>query len=47
MIGAATHPVPDRIIQATVPNDFYHAFLAITNPVSQASVLGSIIFMSG
>ncbi|KAF8527752.1 amino acid transporter [Gautieria morchelliformis] len=33
MIGAGANPVPDRIIQATVPQTFNQAFLAITNPV--------------
>jgi len=33
MIGAGANPVPDRIIQATVPQTFNNAFLAITNPV--------------
>ena len=34
MIGAGANPVPDRILQATVPQTFNQAFLAITNPVS-------------
>jgi hypothetical protein len=34
MIGAGVNPVPDRILQATVPQSFNNAFLAITNPVS-------------
>ncbi|KAF8521255.1 amino acid transporter [Hysterangium stoloniferum] len=34
MIGAGANPVPDRIIQATVPQTFNNAFLAITNPAA-------------
>jgi len=34
MIGAGANPVPDRILQATIPQTFTQAFLAITNPVS-------------
>jgi len=33
MAGAGANPVPDRIVQATVKQNFYNAFLAITNPV--------------
>lgn len=33
MIGAGVNPVPGRTISATVPTNFYQAFLAITNPV--------------
>lgn len=33
MIGAGLNPVPDRVVNAIVPTDFYQAFLAITNPV--------------
>ncbi|CAL1705083.1 unnamed protein product [Somion occarium] len=33
MVGAGTNPVPDRVLNATVPNNFPNAFLAITNPV--------------
>lgn len=34
IIGAGANPVPGRVIQATVPQTFNQAFLAITNPVS-------------
>lgn len=34
MIGAGLNPMPGRVIQATVPTNFYEAFLAITGPVS-------------
>lgn len=34
MAGAGANPVPDRIVQATVKQNFYNAFLAITNPVT-------------
>lgn len=33
MIGAGLNPTRPRVVQATVPTDFYHAFSAITNPV--------------
>ncbi len=33
MIGAGRNPTPDRVVQATAPADFYHAFVSITNPV--------------
>ena len=33
MIGAGANPVPERIVVATVPTNFYEAFLAITGPV--------------
>ncbi|KZS95871.1 hypothetical protein SISNIDRAFT_548020 [Sistotremastrum niveocremeum HHB9708] len=33
MIGIGIHPTPGRTVQATVPQTFYEAFLAITNPV--------------
>ncbi|RPD65320.1 amino acid transporter [Lentinus tigrinus ALCF2SS1-6] len=33
MIGAGANPVPNRIIQAALPSNFYEAFLAITGPV--------------
>ena len=38
MIGAGVNPVPGRIIMATVPNNFYEAFLAITGPVCLLSL---------
>ena len=34
MAGAGASPVPERVLQATVPTNFPEAFLAITNPVS-------------
>ena len=33
MIGAGLNPVADRVVVATVQNDFYNAFLSITSPV--------------
>jgi hypothetical protein len=33
MAGAGANSVPDRQVQAVVSQDFYEAFLAITNPV--------------
>ncbi|TFK86399.1 amino acid transporter [Polyporus arcularius HHB13444] len=33
MVGAGANPVSGRVIQATVPSNFYEAFLAITGPV--------------
>ena len=33
MIGAGANPVPGRVVVATVPTNFYQAFLAITGPV--------------
>ncbi|TBU55100.1 amino acid transporter [Dichomitus squalens] len=33
MIGAGANSVPGRVVVATVPNNFYEAFLAITGPV--------------
>lgn len=33
MVGAGTNPVADRVVLATAPTDFYHAFVSITNPV--------------
>ncbi|KAF7319975.1 Amino acid transporter [Mycena kentingensis (nom. inval.)] len=33
MAGSGANPVPDRVISATLPSDFYSAFVAITNPV--------------
>ena len=33
MVGSGIEPTPERIVLATVPNTFYTAFLAITNPV--------------
>ncbi|TCD67011.1 hypothetical protein EIP91_000631 [Steccherinum ochraceum] len=32
MIGAGVNPIPDRVVQATVPQNFYTAFLAVTGP---------------
>lgn len=34
MVGAGMNPVLGRVISATIPSNFYDAFLAITNPVS-------------
>ncbi|RPD79268.1 amino acid transporter [Lentinus tigrinus ALCF2SS1-7] len=34
MIGAGANPVPNRIIQAALPSNFYEAFLAITGPAA-------------
>lgn len=34
MIAAGRNPTPGRVVSATVPTNFYEAFLAITNPVS-------------
>jgi len=34
MAGAGANPVPGRLIQAAVPQNFFVAFLSITNPVS-------------
>ena len=34
MAAAGSEPTPYRVIKATVPSDFYTAFLSITNPVS-------------
>ncbi|KAJ3775079.1 transmembrane amino acid transporter protein-domain-containing protein [Lentinula raphanica] len=34
MIGAGARPVSGRVINATMRNSFYEAFLAVTNPVS-------------
>lgn len=39
MIGAGANPVPGRIVVATVPTNFYEAFLAITNPVCNGTPL--------
>ncbi|KAM5534734.1 hypothetical protein V8D89_011598 [Ganoderma adspersum] len=39
MIGAGANPVPGRIIVATVPTNFYEAFLAITGPLRLFFVL--------
>ncbi|KIJ68230.1 hypothetical protein HYDPIDRAFT_82700 [Hydnomerulius pinastri MD-312] len=33
MVGAGMNPVLGRVISATIPSNFYDAFLAITNPV--------------
>ncbi|KAF9243935.1 transmembrane amino acid transporter protein-domain-containing protein [Melanogaster broomeanus] len=33
MIGAGVDPLPGRVISATIPSNFYDAFLAVTNPV--------------
>ncbi|KAF7306685.1 putative acyltransferase CST26 [Mycena indigotica] len=33
MIGAGSNPLPGRMLSATIPTNFYQAFLAITNPV--------------
>ncbi|KAH9944526.1 amino acid transporter [Epithele typhae] len=33
MVGAGANPVRDRVIVASVPTNFYQAFLAITGPV--------------
>lgn len=33
MVGAGANPVPDRVVVATIPTNFYEAFLAITGPV--------------
>ncbi|KAL0950929.1 hypothetical protein HGRIS_007685 [Hohenbuehelia grisea] len=33
MIGAGRNPTPGRVVNATIPTNFYQAFLAITNPV--------------
>ncbi len=47
MIGAGANPVPARITVATVPTNFYEAFLAITGPVrlsSLASVVCLLIY---
>ncbi|KJA27230.1 hypothetical protein HYPSUDRAFT_131790 [Hypholoma sublateritium FD-334 SS-4] len=33
MIGAGVNPTPGRVLNATIPANFYQAFLAITNPV--------------
>ncbi|KAJ4486381.1 transmembrane amino acid transporter protein-domain-containing protein [Lentinula aciculospora] len=33
MVGAGANPIPGRVISATINNNFYEAFLAITNPV--------------
>lgn len=35
MAGAGLEPTPGRLVQATVSSNFYTAFLAITNPVSE------------
>jgi hypothetical protein len=35
MVGAGANPVPGRVLQATIPQTFNQAFLAITNPVSR------------
>ena len=46
MIGAGANPIPNRIVVATVPTNFYEAFLAITGPVSvpfRSSQIGSYI----
>lgn len=37
MIGAGANPVPGRVLQATIPQTFNQAFLAITNPVSHVT----------
>ncbi len=34
MAGAGANPTPDRVVVATVPTNFYQAFLAVTGPVS-------------
>lgn len=36
MVGSAVDPVPGRVVAAAVPNTFYTAFLAITNPGKKA-----------
>ena len=33
MAAAGAYPAPDRHISATVPTNFYDAFVSITNPV--------------
>jgi hypothetical protein len=33
MIGAGLNPTPGRTISATLPTNFFDAFVAITNPV--------------
>jgi len=33
MIGAGENPVPERSLTISAPSDFYHAMLAVTNPV--------------
>ncbi|RDX56036.1 amino acid transporter [Lentinus brumalis] len=33
MAGAGANPTPDRVVVATVPTNFYQAFLAVTGPV--------------
>ncbi|KAJ3801680.1 transmembrane amino acid transporter protein-domain-containing protein [Lentinula aff. detonsa] len=33
MVGASASPVPGRIVGAAMSNNFYEAFLAVTNPV--------------
>jgi hypothetical protein len=33
MAAAGAYPAADRHVSATAPTDFYHAFVAITNPV--------------
>ncbi|EKM60924.1 uncharacterized protein PHACADRAFT_156049 [Phanerochaete carnosa HHB-10118-sp] len=39
MIGAGRNPVPDRVVQATIPTTFFEAFLAVTGPVSSSCPL--------
>lgn len=33
MAAAGAYPAADRHVSATAPTDFYHSFVAVTNPV--------------